>query len=107
MRALNDCCSCALAPAAKAIDATASVTNVFTGSSSSDCPTFRCHMGANGTIAEPRRPRHGAVTRTWRSAPGAEEVREQRRRLGLADAAVDLRPVLAGRGGEVAHAALH
>src|SRR5262249_56338676 len=40
------------------------------------------------------------------SPPGGEKVAQQRRCVRLADAAVDLRPVQAGGGGEVAHAVL-
>src|SRR4029453_10659391 len=40
------------------------------------------------------------------SAPGGEKRTQQRRRFGLADAAIDLGSVQAGGGGEIAHAVL-
>src|SRR5262245_17982319 len=107
MRALNDCGSCALAPAAKAIDATASVTNVFTGSLLKRLPHFQMpHAGGRDHSRAEAAPSRGRDHGKQWSAPDAEEVPQQRRRLSLADAAIDLRSVLAGRGGEVAHAAL-
>src|ERR1700736_5293228 len=52
------------------------------------------------------RPLARASTHPTRSPPGPEKILQQPGRLGLADAAVDLRAVLAGRGGEEAHPAL-
>ena len=50
------------------------------------------------------------VNRAWDSRAAQRRARkkssQQRRRLGLADAAIDLGPVQAGRRGEIAHAVL-
>src|SRR5262249_6893986 len=52
--------------------------------------------------------RDGAAPRHFHrpSAPLAQEGLERRGRLGLADAAIDLGPVVAGRRGEEAHPVL-
>jgi hypothetical protein len=41
------------------------------------------------------------------SAPFLKEALEQRRRFGLRHAAIDLRPMMAGRGGKELHAVVH
>src|SRR5260370_28572519 len=122
---LNDCCSCASAAAVKANDATASATNVFTISSSM-VPRVPGAAGERDHSRGGAAPSRGcgealgycfdafsAANREplrrkslWLSPPRAKEILQQRRRLGLADAAIDLGPVQAGGRGEKAHAAL-
>src|SRR5215831_3211787 len=91
MRVLNDCCSCAPAEAARARPATRTAANVLT-SSSSICPRAP-------TLILPRM--RGRVEK--RRAPSTKEAAHELGRLVLADAAIDFRPMQAGRVGKIPH----
>src|SRR4029079_15882691 len=54
---------------------------------------------------DPARFGRAQLTRISRSAARGKKLAQQRRRLGLAEAAIDLRPVQASGGREIAHAA--
>src|SRR5262249_43891870 len=72
------------------------------------CSTKKLERDDDSKKSHLWRRTRAAVTRLWitASAPGAEEILQQPGRLGLADAAISFRAVLAGRGGEEPHPAL-
>src|SRR5262245_32847118 len=115
MMVLNDCCSCARPfPASAMNTAAASAHSLFTRASS-----IRYYRRSLYSIRHARQKRvlkgvHARLRRTMdvreraydprihaknapqNSAPGDEKVAQQRRGLGLPDAAIDFGPVQAG-----------
>src|SRR2546423_6483893 len=87
---LSDCCSCAFAGTAKASSMTARTTIVFTSPSSI--------QHGNEALAA-----HRLGLKPVLPPPRAKKALQQLRSLDLADAAIDFRPMQAGRGGKIAH----
>src|ERR1700738_2211921 len=94
MIVLNDRCSCAAAGAARARPATIGATNILTSSSS------MCAVFPGGA---PLRKSFALHRSRDLLPPSAKEATHELGRLVLADAAIDFRPMHAGRAGKIPH----